>query len=162
MGKNYRTNRSANRNNDCLNRDVIDDPEGLFGRATKALGHRRFQVETADKKGNPILVDAPLRGKIIWVNAGDIVILGKNDSEGGYGYEILGSCDKKTLKKLRDAKRLPASLCSETGNEVDDDIFDRNDDLLEDEAPQQGKPKAKAPAVPEPAKNDEEIEIDDI
>lgn len=157
MSKNYRTNRSANRNNEFLNRDIIDDAGGIFGRAIKALGHRRFQVETVDKKGNVILIDAPIRGKILWINVGDVLILGKNDSS----YEILGACDKKTLKKLRDAKRLPESLFASNGQDGEDDLFDRSDDIPDDEIPVQEKPKVKAP-VQETVKEGEEVDIDEI
>lgn len=162
MSKHYRTNRSANRNNDSLNRDILDDPTGFFGRAVKALGHRRFQVETVDAKGNPILVDAPIRGKILWINVGDVLILGKNESSDASSYEILGACDKKTLKRLRDAKRLPSSLFPESGEGLGDDLFDRSDDIAEDEttAGKQEKPKAKAP-VAEPSA-EEEIDLDAI
>lgn len=157
MSKNYRTNRSANRNNESLNREVLEDAGSLFGRATKALGHRRFQVETVDKKGNVILIDASIRGKILWVNVGDVLILGKNDAS----YEILGACDKKTLKRLRDAKRLPESLFASNGLDGEDDLFDRNEELPEDEVGVQEKPKVKAP-VPEPVKETEEVDIDEI
>lgn len=162
MSKHYRTNRSANRNNDSLNRDILDDTNGFFGRAIKALGHRRFQVETVDKKGNPILVDAPIRGKILWINVGDVLILGRNESSDASSYEILGACDKKTLKRLRDAKRLPASLFSGTGEEAGDDLFDRSDDIADDEGVtvQQEKPKAKAPV--EETSTTDEIDLDAI
>ena len=149
--------RSAQRNNDVLNKDVLSDPEALFGRVLKPLGNSRFRVNTTDHRGYPIEADASIRGNSVRIATGDLVILGRNESAGRVIFEIMGSCDKKTMKQLRDSKRLHSSLMAEA-DFLDDDLFDR-DDEGED---QTEEPSKTTPAVAKSSANDEEVDIDEI
>ncbi len=148
--------RSAQRNNDVLNKDVLSDPEAIFGRILKPLGNSRFRVNTTDHRGYPIEADASIRGNSIRITTGDLVILGRNESAGRVIFEIMGSCDKKTIKQLRDGKRLHSSLMAES-DMLDDDFFDRDEEGEEEPV----KAQESSKSTPAAAK-DEEVDIDEI
>ncbi len=149
--------RSAQRNNDLLNKDVLSDPEALFGRILKPLGNSRFRVNTTDHRGYPIEADASIRGNSVRIATGDLVILGRNESAGRVIFEVMGACDKKTIKQLRDSKRLHSSLMAES-DLLDDDFFDRDDEGEE----QTEEPSKSTPAAAKSPAKDEEVDIDEI
>jgi translation initiation factor IF-1 len=119
--------RSTIPKNDNRNKALLEDPTALVGRTIKSLGNRWFQIQTTDAEGRGVEVRAHIPGKIIIIHVGDIVIVGRNESAGRVTYEIVGKCEKKTIKQLRDAKRLHPSLFSEADG-MDDDLFDRDDE----------------------------------
>lgn len=119
---------AAKRNNEQRNKIVIQEADALFGRTVKSLGNCRFRIQTTDGNGRGIETEAVVGGKsVVRINIGDIVIVGRNETSVRVTYEILGTCDKKTIKQLRDAKRLHPSLFSEADG-MDDDLFDRDDE----------------------------------
>lgn len=119
---------AAKRNNEQRNKIVVQESDALFGRTLKSLGNCRFRIQTTDSNGRGVEADAVIGGKsVVRINIGDIVIVGRNETSARVTYEILGACDMKTVKQLRDAKRLHPSLCSEASG-MDDDIFDREID----------------------------------
>jgi translation initiation factor IF-1 len=128
-GKGYgKAKLAAKRNNEQRNKIVIQESDALFGRTLKSLGNCRFRIQTTDTDGRGVETDAVIGGKsVVRINIGDIVIVGRNETSARVTYEILGACDKKTVKQLRDAKRLHPSLVSNAIGE-DDDLFDREDD----------------------------------
>jgi translation initiation factor IF-1 len=157
-GMNYgKAKRSAQRNNDMLNKDVLADPQAIFGRIMKPLGNARFRVNTTDNRGYPIEADASIRGNSVRIATGDIVVLGRNESAGKVIFEIMGSCDKKTVKQLRDSKRIHSSLVTEA-DLMDDDLFDRDDEGGEETE----EPTKPSPAAAKTAAKDEEVDLDEI
>ena len=119
---------AAKRNNDQRNKIAVDDSSVLFGRALKSLGNCRFRIQTTDSDGRGVETEASIGGKtVVRINIGDIVMVGRNESSARMTYEILGACDKKTIKQLRDTKRLHPSLVHDVSG-VDDELFDREED----------------------------------
>lgn len=119
--------RSAFKKNESLGKAVLEEETALLGRTIKKLGNRRFRILTTDAKGHGVEVEAHVRGNIIYIQVDDVVVLGSNESAGKTTYEILGSCDKKIVKQLKDLKRLHSSLLV-GADELGDDLFDRSEE----------------------------------
>ncbi len=135
--------RGAVKKNESLGKAVLAEDTALLGRVVKELGNKWFRIQTTNNKGHSLETEGHIRGNTVRIHIGDVVILGSNESGGKITYEILGSCDKKVVKQLRDLKRLPSALT--TGpDELGDDFFDRS----EDEA--------------EPVKEEEDVDVDAI
>lgn len=129
-GKGYgKAKNAAKRNNTGLNQLVVkDDTEALFGRAVKKLGNGYFRILTTDSDGRGTEVNAKVIDKsVVLIQIGDMIVVGKNESAGKQTYEILGSLEKKTIKLLRDAKRLHPSLISDASG-MEDELFDREEE----------------------------------
>ena len=168
MGKSMKKAKiSAVRNNEQRTKIALKTEDALFGRATKSLGNGRFLIMTTDERGKSIEVDAAIGGRsVVRIQIGDVIIVGRNESSKHVTYEILGSLDKKSVKELRDAKRLHASFFSEEDS-LGDDLFDRSEDIAAEE--EAAKPKmekankpskeARATMLPE---KDDEVNIDAI
>jgi translation initiation factor IF-1 len=151
MGKSMKKAKiSATRNNDLRTKVALKDTEALFGRAVKTLGNGRFRITTTDNEGRAIETDAAIAGRsVVRIQIGDVLIVGRNESAKHITYEILGSCDKKAVKQLRDTKRLHPALFSEE-DELGDDLFDRSEQIAEEEEAakpkmEKGNKPAKAP-----------------
>lgn len=130
---------SAVRNNDQRTKIALKTEDALFGRATKSLGNGRFRIITTDDDGRSLEADAAIGGRsVVRIQIGDIVIVGRNESSKHVTYEILGSCDKKAVKQLREAKRLHPAFFSEE-DLLGDDLFDRSEEIATEE--DSGKPK---------------------
>ncbi len=130
MGKSFKkSNRSAKNKNETLNRVVLDIDDAIFGRTVKKLGNGRFRIQVPNSEGHGIEADASIPGKsTVRIEIGDVVIVGRNESSKHVTYEILGSCDKKTIQLLREANRLHPSLFNENDT-LGDDLFDRSEDV---------------------------------
>lgn len=130
MGKSFKkSNRSAKNKNEALNKLVLDIDDAIFGRAIKKLGNARFLIQVPNEEGHGIQTEASIPGKsTVRIEIGDVVIVGRNESSKHVTYEILGSCDKKTVQLLRNADRLHPSLFSEEDT-LGDDLFDRSEDV---------------------------------
>jgi len=140
MGKSFKkSNRSAKNKNEQLNKLVINVDDAIFGRIVKKLGNGRFRIQVPDAEGRGTEADASIAGKTtVRVDVGEIVIVGRNESSKHVTYEILGSCDKKTVEILRKAERLHPSLFNE-GDVLGDDFFDRDEDTPSGEEEVVGK-----------------------
>jgi translation initiation factor IF-1 len=162
-----KANRSAILKNDRMNKGLIDDESVLFGRVLKSLGNCRFRIQTTDEDDRGVEVDAAIGGRsVIRIHPGDLVVVGRNDSAGKVNYEIFGACDKKTIGKLKEAERLHPSLFSET-DDLTDDIFDRSEDLVDDDATTVAaatkKDKANKPSkVVKLATESDDVDVDAI
>jgi translation initiation factor IF-1 len=161
-----KANRSAILKNDRMNKGLADDEDALFGRVLKSLGNCRFRVQTTDEDDRGIEVDAAIGGRsVIRIHPGDLVVVGRNDSAGKISYEIFGTCDKKTIGKLKEAERLHPSLFSEM-DDMTDDIFDRSDDIAEEDgtvAAATKKDKANKPSkIVKLAVTSDEVDVDAI
>jgi translation initiation factor IF-1 len=140
MGKSMKKAKiSAVRNNDQRTKIALKDTEAYFGRTLKTLGNGRFRIITTDEKGKCLETDAAIGGRsVVRIQIGDIVIVGRNESSKHVTYEILGSCDKKSVKELREAKRLHPAFFSEE-DAMGDDLFDRSEELGAEEETAKGK-----------------------
>lgn len=128
-----KANLSAKRNNEVRMKVAVTDETALFGRAIKSLGNCRFRIQTLDEQGRTTETEAVIGGRsVIRICVGDIVIIGRNESAGRITYEILGSCDKKITKQLRDAKRLHPSLITDA-DVLKDEFFEAVEDAKEEE-----------------------------
>ncbi len=159
-----KANRSAILKNDRMNKGLLDDESVIFGRVLKSLGNCRFRVQTTDEDDRGIEVDAAIGGRsVIRIHPGDLVVVGRNDSAGKISYEISGACDKKTIGKLKEAERLHPSLFSET-DDLTDDIFDRSEDLVEEEGAVvvTKKDKANKPTKVVKLAETDEVDVDAI
>ncbi len=168
MGKSMKKAKiSAQRNNVSRTKAAIQDDEALFGRAIKTLGNGRFHIQTTDKDGRPIEAEAAIAGRsVVRIQIGDVIIIGRNESSKHITYEILGSCDKKAVKELRDAKRLHPCLFSED-DQLGDDLFDRSEDIAQEEEEakskmEKGNKPSKTSKAAEATTRDRISEEDDI
>ena len=172
MGKSTKKAKiSAQRNNVSRTKAAMEDEEAVFGRAMKTLGNGRFRIQTTDKEGRPIEADAAIAGRsVVRIQLGDVIIVGRNESSKHITYEILASCDKKSVKELRDAKRLHPSFFSED-DELGDDLFDRSEDVAEEEEAKPKMEKGNKPSKSSKAADattrdmiaeEDDVNIDDI
>lgn len=163
MGKSMKKAKiSAERNNGLRAKAAVQDTEALFGRAIKTLGNGRFRIQTTDLDGHPTEADAAIGGRsVVRIQIGDIVIVGRNESSKRCTYEILGSCDKKTIKQLKDAKRLHPSLFSES-DELGDEFFDRSEQIAEEEAASKEKDKKASKTAKTAEVDEEDLDVDAI
>jgi translation initiation factor IF-1 len=165
MGKSYKkAARAAKSKNEELNKAVLTEENVLFGRAMKTLGNGRFRIQTTDNGGHGVEVDAAIAGKtVVRIQLGDVVVIGRNESSKNITYEILGSCDKKAVKLLRDAKRLHPSLFSEDDT-LGDDLFDRSEDVAAEEDKDVKKEKGNKPVKKDKmtVDDDDEVNVDAI
>ena len=167
MGKSYKkSNRSANTKNEGLNKAAVEDDDAIFGRVMKGLGNGRFRIQVPNEKGHGIEVDAYRVGKtVVRIQIGDVVIVGRNESSKHVTYEILGSCKKDVIETLRKANRLHPSLFTEE-DVLGDDIFDRSEDVKEEEETVVKKEKAnktvRGGKITVPTDDDDDINIDAI
>ena len=140
MGKSIKKSKqSAQRKNIALNQVILGEEDTLFGRVVKKLGNSQFLIQTTDTEDRGIEVTAAILSKsMVRIEVGDVILVGRNESSKGITYEILGMIDKKTAVQLKEAKRLHPSLFSEQ-DDINDDLFDRNEDDKEGE--ESGKPK---------------------
>ena len=160
-----KANRSAIVKNDRMNKGLADDEDALFGRVLKSLGNCRFRIQTTDEDDRGVEVDAAIGGRsVIRIHPGDLVVVGRNDSAGKISSEIFGACDKTTIGKLQEAKRLHPSLCAEM-DDMTDDIFDRSEDIAEEEgattAPKKDKSNKPVKVVKLISETDE-VDVDAI
>ena len=150
--------RSAKAKNERVAKEVLVDDTAFFGRTIKSLGNCRFRIQTTDEDGRPTEAEAVIGGRsVVRINIGDIVIVGRNKSAGRITYEIVGSCDKKTIKKLREVTRLHSSLL-DLGGGLDDDIFDHSGDVGDEEEEAKDTKEKKQSAAGE----DEDLDVDAI
>lgn len=168
MGKSMKKAKiSAVRNNDQRAKAALKDTEAVFGRAIKTLGNGRFRIVTTDDKGKSLEAEAAVGGRsVVRIQIGDIVIVGRNESSKHVTYEILGSCDKKTIKELRDAKRLHPAFFSEE-DALGDDLFDRSEEFrLEEETAkgkvEKGNKPVKESRVTTEKEEEEDVDVDAI
>jgi len=151
-----KASRSARAKNERVGKEVLVDDSALFGRAIKSLGNCRFRIQTTDDKGRATETEAVIGGRsVVRINIGDIVVVGRNESAGRTTYEIIGSCDKKTIKKLRDVNRLHSSLL-ELGDGLDEDFFDRSEEVADEQVDSDTKDKKQ------PTKYDSDVDVDAI
>jgi hypothetical protein len=168
MGKSMKKSKqSAQRKNTALNQVVLKEEDVLFGRAVKKLGNGMFSILTTDSDNHSIEVKAAIASKsVVRIMEGDIIIVGCNESAKHTTYEILGSVDKKTTQKLREANRLHKSFFTET-DQLDDDLFDRSEDAVEEEdgskpKMEKGNKPVKKEKMLAEGGDDDEVDIDGI
>jgi translation initiation factor IF-1 len=154
--------RSALRNNEIRTKDAVIDDTALFGRTVKSLGNKRFRIQVPDKDGRGSEAEAVVGGKsVVRIQIGDVVIVGRNESAGKISYEILGSCDKKTVKQLRDTKRLHESLFNGEDT-LGEDIFDRSEEAAPAEENQTGKMNKPVKKMKVVVDEEEDVNVDAI
>lgn len=100
-----------------------------YGRITKTLGNKMFNVIDVDKKEHL----AHIRGRMARINVNDVVLLNERDYESRAGtaeavYDIMAVFDKKDIHRLVKTKKIPSWLASTKtdGGEGEDlhDLFD--------------------------------------
>jgi translation initiation factor IF-1 len=166
MGKSFKkSNRAAKNKNEQLNKLVIDVDDAIFGRITKKLGNGRFRIQVPDSEGRGTEADASIAGKTtVRVDVGEVVIVGRNESSKHVTYEILGSCDKKTVEILKKADRLHSSLFNDTDG-LGDDLFDRSEDAAVEEeggAPKKEKANKTVRGKATVSAEDDDVDINAI
>ena len=145
-----------------------------YGRVTKTLGNKMFNVIDVDKKEHL----AHIRGRMARINVNDVVLLNERDYESRAGtaeavYDIMAVFDKKDIHRLVKTKKIPSWLAStkSDGGDGDElhDLFDYEEES-ESESDEDGPAKkdkknhrkAGKNAVDEASDSDAEINIDDI
>jgi translation initiation factor IF-1 len=157
-----KSKRSAIRNNETRTKEAVIDDTALFGRTLKSLGHGHFRIQVPDKDGRGTEALATVGGRsVVRIQIGDVVIVGRNESAGKISYEILGSCDKKTVKQLRDAKRLHESLFN-GDDTLGEDIFDRSEEAAPAEENPTGKTNKPVKKMKIIVSEDDSVNVDAI
>ena len=127
MQKSLRGIERKARKNDRVETDALDDPDVLFGRTVKHLGHGQFTVMVQDPDHRERLIE--VIAKIIDKNTmriaiNDLVIVVKS----GKSFELKGKLSTKSAKKLRNDKKIQAALLQEA---TEDDLFSSEDEEAE-------------------------------
>ena len=154
--------RSALRSHEVRTKEALTDESALFGRVLKSLGNSRFRIQVPDSDGRGSEAEAVVGGKsVVRIQIGDLVIVGRNESAGKISYEILGSCDKKTVKQLRDADRLHESLFNGEDT-LGEDLFDRNEEAAPTEETSKGKNNKPVKKMKVVVDEEETVNVDAI
>lgn len=112
------------RKNDRVEADALDDPDVLFGRTVKHLGHGQFTIVVQDPDHRDRLIE--VIAKIIDKNTmriaiNDLVIVVKS----GKSFELKGKLSTKSAKKLRNDKKIQSALMQDA---TEDDLFSSEDE----------------------------------
>lgn len=83
-----------------------------YGRITKALGNKMFNIIDVDKKEEHL---AYIRGRMVRININDVVLLNERDYESractaNAVYDIMAVFDKKDIHRLIKTKKIPSWL----------------------------------------------------
>ena len=124
MQKSLRGVERKARKNDRVEADALDDPDVLFGRTVKHLGHGQFTIVVQDPDHRDRLID--VIAKIIDKNTmriaiNDLVIVVKS----GKSFELKGKLSTKSAKKLRNDKKIQSALMQDA---TEDDLFSSEDE----------------------------------
>ena len=117
------------RKNDRVEAEAMDDPDVLFGRTVKHLGHGQFTVvvQEPDHRDRLIEVIAKVVDKnTMRIAINDLVIVVKS----GKFFELKGKLSTKSAKKLRNDKKIQPALLQEA---AEDDIFSDEEEPKEEE-----------------------------
>lgn len=117
------------RKNDRVEAEAMDDPDVLFGRTVKHLGHGQFTivVQEPDHRDRLIEVIAKVVDKnTMRIAINDLVIVVKS----GKSFELKGKLSTKSAKRLRNDKKIQPALLQES---AEDDIFSSEDEAPEEE-----------------------------
>lgn len=111
------------RKNDKVEAEAMDDPDVLFGRTVKHLGHGQFTIVVQEPGHRERLIE--VIAKVVDKNTmriaiNDLVIVVKS----GKFYELKGKLSTKSAKKLRNDKRIQPALLLET---TEDDLFSEDE-----------------------------------
>ena len=112
------------RKNDRVEADALNDPDVLFGRTVKHLGHGQFTIMVQDPDHRDRLIE--VIAKIIDKNTmriaiNDLVIVVKS----GKSFELKGKLSIKSAKKLRNDKKIQSALMQDA---TEDDLFSSEDE----------------------------------
>lgn len=90
---------------------ALEDDTAVFGRITKKLGFRRFQILLWDARLRRLVPDVQARigKKMVRVEINDIVNVAVAD-EHGREYEILAQLNGRDASRLQKDERIPAHL----------------------------------------------------
>ncbi len=96
-----------------------------YGKITKALGNKMFLATKTDKVEHICYI----RGKMVRVNVGDIVLLNERDYESRHNgntavYDIMAIFSAKDISKLIRSETIPNWMSSGANTEDLDDLFD--------------------------------------
>ena len=124
MQKSLRGVERKARKNDRVEADALDDPDVLFGRTVKHLGHGQFTIVVQDPDHRDRLIE--VIAKIIDENTmriaiNDLVIVVKS----GKSFELKGKLSTKSAKKLRNDKKIQSALMQDA---TEDDLFSSEDE----------------------------------
>merc|ERR1712216_321679 len=124
-GKNT-NKRSKKRNNNSIKREVILKEDGQeYAQVLKMLGNGRLEALCVDNKKRLCHIRGKMRKKV-WINPGDIILLGLRDFQDGKADVIL-KYNSDEVRFLRNYKELPDHFLTPENNEIDDaDNFDDN------------------------------------
>ena len=124
MQKSLRGVERKARKNDRVEADALDDPDVLFGRTVKHLGHGQFTIVVQDPDHRDRLIE--VIAKIIDKNTMRIAI---NDLvsvvKSGKSFELKGKLSTKSAKKLRNDKKIQSALMQDA---TEDDLFSSEDE----------------------------------
>jgi hypothetical protein len=112
------------RKNDKVEAEAMDDPDVLFGRTVKHLGHGQFTivVQEPDHRDRLIEVIAKVVDKnTMRIAINDLVIVVKS----GKFFELKGKLSTKSAKKLRNDKKIQPALLLEA---TQDDLFSEEEE----------------------------------
>ena len=124
MQKSLRGVERKARKNDRVEADALDDPDVLFGRTVKHLGHGQFTIVVQDPDHRDRLIE--VIAKIIDKNTmriaiNDLIIVVKS----GKSFELKGKLSTKSAKKLRNDKKIQSALMQDA---TEDDLFSSEDE----------------------------------
>jgi translation initiation factor IF-1 len=146
---------------------ALDDETAVFGRITKKLGFRRFQIILWDPRLRRLVPDIQARigKKMVRVEINDIVNVAAAD-EAGREYEILAQFNGRDTARLQKEERIPPHLLVADPTDVkamaaaDPEVFEFDYDgapQLEEEREVVGDEKKKGSEDVEP-----DLDIDAI
>lgn len=117
------------RKNDRVEAEAMDDPDVLFGRTVKHLGHGQFTIVVQEPGHRDRLIE--VIAKVVDKNTmriaiNDLVIVVKS----GKSFELKGKLSSKSAKKLRNEKKIQSALLQEA---TEDDLFSEDEEPKEEE-----------------------------
>jgi hypothetical protein len=143
---------------------AVEDEEALFGRTIKAEGNGWFKIAVADPKDRKRLIEVHARvggRSVARICTNDIVIV----AQSGKVYELMGSVNADTAKKLQKDKRIHPGLLSDAGmNEEELGIVfeaeeEEKKEVVVEEVKEKAAPKKESVNLKEEL---EDLDIDDI
>jgi hypothetical protein len=128
LQKSARGAERKSRKNDRVEAEAIDDPDVLFGRTIKHLGHGQFTIVVQEPGHREHLIEVIAKvvdKNTVRIAINDLVIVVKS----GKTFELKGRLSAKSAKKLRNDKKIQTALLQEsTGGEDEEDIFSSGDE----------------------------------
>ena len=124
-GKNRR--RGKNENEDFKRELILREPGQCYGQVVRMLGSSNVEAMCFDNVKRICHIRGKMR-KRIWINVGDIVLIGKRDFQDSKG-DIIQKYFPDEAKNLKDYGELPTNIFINEGKIIKNE--DHSDDCLD-------------------------------